>query len=66
MPKYAAHSICLLALFCILKTLKDSGLCKIFCERDCVKSVSIRSFSGSYFLAFGLNTDMYSVNLCIQ
>ena len=32
----------------------------------CVKSVLIRSFSGPYFLAFGLNTERYSVSLHIQ
>ena len=33
---------------------------------QCVKSVPIRSFSGPYFSAFGLNTERYSVSLCIQ
>ena len=32
----------------------------------CVKSVRIRSFSGLYFPAFGLNTGRYSVSLRIQ
>ena len=32
----------------------------------CVKSVPIWSFSGPYFLAFGLNTERYSVSLRIQ
>ena len=31
-----------------------------------VKSVGIRSFSGPYFPAFGLNTERYSVSLHIQ
>ena len=31
-----------------------------------MKSVRIRSFSGSYFPAFGLNTERYSVSLRIQ
>ena len=31
-----------------------------------VKSVRIRSFSGQYFPAFRLNTEIYFVNLCIQ
>ena len=31
--------------------------------RHCVKSVTIRSFSGLYFPAFGLNTEIYGVNL---
>ena len=30
----------------------------------CVKSVRIRSFSGPYFPAFGLNTERYEVSLC--
>ena len=29
----------------------------------CVKSVHIRSYSASYFLAFGLNTERYSVRM---
>ena len=29
----------------------------------CVRSVLFRSFSGSYFTAFGLNTGVYGVNL---
>ena len=32
----------------------------------CVKSVHIRSYSGPYFPAFGLNTERYGVSLCIQ
>ena len=32
----------------------------------CVKKVRIRSFSGSYFPAFGLNTERYGVSLRIQ
>ena len=30
-----------------------------FSHNHCVKSVLIRSFSGSYFPAFGLNTERY-------
>ena len=38
-----------------------------FCNvNHCVKSVRIRSFSGPYFPAFGLNTEIFSANLCIQ
>ena len=33
---------------------------------SCVKCVSIRSFSGPYFPEFGLDTDIYSVNIHIQ
>ena len=32
----------------------------------CVKSVHIRSFSASYFLAYELNTERYSVSLRIN
>ena len=32
----------------------------------CVKSVRIRSFYGLYFPAFGLNTEIYTINLRIQ
>ena len=32
----------------------------------CVKSVRIRSYSGPYFPAFGLNTERYGVSLRIQ
>ena len=34
--------------------------------KHCVKSVRIRSFSGPYFPAFGLNTERYGVSLRIQ
>ena len=37
-----------------------------FQNRHCVKSVRIRSFSGPYFSAFGLNTERYGVSLCTQ
>ena len=32
----------------------------------CMRSVCTRSFSGTYFPAFGLNTERYGVSLCIQ
>ena len=32
----------------------------------CVKSVQIQSFSGPYIPAFGLNAEIYGVNLRIQ
>ena len=32
----------------------------------CVKSVRVRSYSGPYFPAFGMNTDRHSVSLRIQ
>ena len=34
--------------------------------RHCVKSVSIRSYSGLHFPTFGLNTERYGVSLRIQ
>ena len=40
--------------------------CLPFCKRvsqHCLKSVQIRSFSDPYFPVFGLNTDIYGVNL---
>ena len=38
-----------------------------FCHGPhCVKSIRIRSFSGPYFLTFGMNTERYSVSLRIQ
>ena len=36
------------------------------CQNTTVKSVRIRSFSGPYFPALGLNTEGYSVSLHIQ
>ena len=33
---------------------------------NCVKSVRVRSFSGPYFPAFGLNTERYSVSFRTQ
>ena len=35
-------------------------------KQHCVKSVRIRSFSGPYFPAFGMNVERYSVSLRIQ
>ena len=35
-------------------------------ESSCVKSIRIRSYSGPYFPAFGLNTERYGACLCIQ
>ena len=41
---------------------------KIYVQKNlhCVKSVRIRSFSGPFFPAFGLNMEGYSVSLRIQ
>ena len=35
-------------------------------EKNCLKSVCIRSFSSLYFPTFGLNTEIYTVNTRIQ
>ena len=35
-------------------------------HHHCVKSVRIRSYSGPYFTAFGLNTERHEVSLRIQ
>ena len=43
----------------ILKDLRSN-------QDHCVKTVQIRSFSGPYFPAFGLNTEIHSVNLRTQ
>ena len=57
--------------FCImldLRTIKHNvqglNICKFIFH--CVKSVRIQSYSSPYFLAFGLNTQKYSVPLRIQ
>ena len=39
---------------------------KLSQEKHYVKSVPLRSYSGSYFPAFGLNAERYGVPLCIQ
>ena len=38
----------------------------LYTHIHCVKKVHIRSFSGSYFPAFGLNRERYSVSFQIQ
>ena len=42
------------------------NLCRALNDFHCVKSVQIRSFSSPYFSTLWLNTEIYSVNLCIQ
>ena len=49
-----------------LFTYCSSFFDEIWKHCHCVKSVSIRSYSGPHFSAFGLNTERYSVYLCIQ
>ena len=53
--KFSHKHFC--AKVCYLKNL---------CIIHCVKSVHIRSYSGQYFPAFGLNTERYYVSLRIQ
>ena len=51
----------------LVSNICDNGLIsKIHLQVHYVKSVRIRSFSGPYFPAFGLNTDIYSVYLHIS
>ena len=46
---------------------RKSGVKGLLLECDhCVESVCIRSYSGPYFLTFGLNTERYFVFCCIQ
>ena len=35
-------------------------------KKHCVESVRIQSFYGLHFSALGLNTEIHSVNICIQ
>ena len=49
----------------ILTMCSDTCVKKMYIIH-CAKSVRIRSFSGLHFPAFGLNTEIYSVNLRIQ
>ena len=48
-----------------LKICFDNGL-KTSKAKHCVKSVRIRSYSGSYSPAFGLNTERYETSHRIQ
>ena len=49
----------------LISERRPSGLTLIIVNQHCMKSVRIRSFSGPYFLAFGLNTERYGVVLRI-
>ena len=63
---------------CLSKRLQDTFKCFFYIEpgtyhevckflsKTLPESVCIRSFSGAYFPAFGLNTERYSVSLRIQ
>ena len=46
----------------ILKLLSHHNKVKVLLREKCPNTV----FSGPHFPAFGLNTEIYSVNLCIQ
>ena len=59
-----------LSVFVIMKrnnflSSKTSSSC-LHQDKHYVKSIQIRSFSGPYFPAFGLNIEIYGVNLRIQ
>ena len=51
---------------CVLLQCKTKEIVLQFIQSHCIKGVRIRSFSGWYSPAFGLNMEVYSVNLCIQ
>ena len=46
--------------------LEHPTIFKILLHSHCVKSVRIRSYSGPYFPAFGLNTEGYEVSFRVQ
>ena len=50
----------------ILDVLQNSEYTSEYHQDHCVKSVRIRSFSGPYFPAFGLNTGRYEASLRIR
>ena len=50
----------------MLRNFSKLSLSMLISVRHSVKSVHIRSYSGPYFPAFGLNTEKYSVSLRIQ
>ena len=56
------------SIYCtpLLLTRKSNGKKQHIKHAHCVKSVQMRSFCGPYFPVFGLNTEIYCVNLCIQ
>ena len=63
-------SCCVWATYCVIFSQTFVPLRKhsiyLHCREHCVKSVRIRSYSGPYFPAFRLNTERYSVSLCIH
>ena len=63
--KLAIHSK-ILILTVHVKHLLSKLWLFILDKSHCVKSDRIRSFSGLYFLVFGLNTEKLSISLRIQ
>ena len=57
----SAENLTKLQLFNIQNYLHWTGYWNRTRHWHCVKSVCIRSFSGLYFIAFGLNTDKYGL-----
>ena len=45
-----------------MRVQKLANIMQLFGQWNCVVSVQIGIFSGSYFPAFGLNTEIYSIN----
>ena len=45
----------------LILAISEMPIISVICSH-CVKSVRNRSFSGPHFLAFGLNTERYSVS----
>ena len=45
---------------------KNTTKTNCYCLKHGVKSARVRSFSGPYFSAFGLNTERYGVSLRIH
>ena len=60
------YAIRLLDMTCQWKYGRGFKFAAISHKLKCMKSVSIRSFSGPYFPIFKLNTETYSVSLPIQ
>ena len=50
----------------IINNDNDNNNLTFLIPLHCLKSVRIRSFSGLYFLAFEMNTEIYRVNLRTQ
>ena len=55
-----------LHFLCVISSMRQKILRKNTHPFHCLKSVRIRSYSGTHFPAFGLNSERYSVSLHIQ